>query len=151
MLRAAAFTSSFLKGSSELPFNAQPDQGLRFIAVFLCVHVWKHNATESERKRADSEWQQEKQRGGLITLIMTSVDYSKPPRWNSCTPTELPTPHGKLQISLREASSPPRTSFFFPSSSGFLSLRVSESQPLTHKVNLDVAHLGPAKSHIHES
>lgn len=65
-----------------------------FALSSTCERKWE--------KKANSDWQQEKQRVGLITLIMTSVDYLKPPRCNSCTPTKLPIPHGRLQLSLLE-------------------------------------------------
>lgn len=54
------------------------------LALGLCACV-SFRAGKVERKwenKTESEWQQEKHRGGLISLIMTSVDYSKPPRWN---------------------------------------------------------------------
>lgn len=60
----------------EHPRRQEPSMN-RIFALSLFFFVYKH-MQEKVREKDQLWWQQDKQRGGLITFIMTGVDYSKP-------------------------------------------------------------------------
>lgn len=123
------------KGTSKTP-RAKYEQDLCFITVFLCIQA---HARKSERKRPTVMTARQTERR-LDYLYNDWGGLFKTTRQNSCTPTSQHHIAGFKLACERSKLASSHLFSFFPASSWFLSLQVSESQSLTHKVNLEVAH-----------